>query len=375
MRAIPVSLIAASLSLSMLTFGCPCLTSLALAEETDSELVPEPWVQETHEYDVWLDVDGVETHDAFVNERSTIEIRHGDMKTLIMARNITEGDATSVDYQNNIHYYIGGVLYIAQFTIMEVVFDIGEYEVSVPLRTCSDFEVEHTPVVYDGTVPTLDCNFFFEGLHIYQDGSLPAEYSASTVDLTLIHRIRADWNDTSMKVEAVLDFADTRFYDPNDGHAEFETGEQFTAKIWYTMGIGRPGDPEPVIPTSCTNSTLEYNITLDNGIPLTMSQLNMDNNFTAYDSSGPRSLVGYSSMEMGEDAVARVWHGFPNMTYGETTSMQSDPEVTVFHDTVTEAYRPFSEYLMNIIPFVAAAVAAIAVVFILWRRKRSAKNQ
>ena len=360
---------------SIFIIGCSNLVPLVEAEDADLELVPEPRVHETHEYNVSGDIDGTPTDAFFVNERWMIDVTHGDVMTLIMARNITQGDMTSVDYQNNIHYYIGGVLYIAQFTIMEVVFNIGEYEVSVPLRTCSDFEVEHTPVVYDGTVPTLDCSFFFEGLHIYQDGSLPAEYSASTVDLTLIHRIRADWNDTSMKVEAVLDFADTRFYDPNDGHAEFETGEQFTAKIWYTMGVGRPGDPEPVIPTSCTNSTLEYNITLDNGTPLTMSQLNMDNNFTAYDSSGPRSLVGYSSMEMGEDGVARVSHGFPNMTYGETTSMQSDPEVTVFHDTVTEAYRPFTEYLMDIIPFVAAAVAAIAVVVILWRRKRSAKNQ
>lgn len=372
MRATTATLIAAFLSLSMLTFSCPSLTSLAQA---GSELVPEPWVHETLEYDVWMDVDGVETHDAFVNERWTIEIRHGDMKTLIMARNITEGDVTSVDYQNNIHYYIGGVLYIAQFTIMEVVFNIGEYEINVPLRTCNDFEVEHTPVVYDGTVPTLDCNFIFTGLHLYQDSSLPAEYSTSTVDLTLIHRIRTDWNDTSMKVEAVLDFTDTRFYDPNDGHSEFDTGEQFTAKVWYTMGVGRPGDPEPVMPTSWTNSTLEYNITLDNGTPLTMSQLNMDNNFTAYDSSGPRSLVGYSSMDMEENGVARVSHGFPNMTYGETMSMQSDPEITVFHDMVTEAYRPFSEYLWPIILVVGVALAAGVGVVLLRRRKKSSRDK
>lgn len=360
----------------MLTFGCPCPASLALAEETDSELVPEPWVHETHDYDFWLDVDGVETHDAFVNEMWSIEIRHGDMKTLIMARDITGGDATWVDYQNNIHYYIDGELYIAQFTIMEVVFNIGEYEISVPLRTCSDFEVEHTPVVYDGTVPTLDCNYMFRGLHLYNDGSLPTEYGTSTVDLTLTHRVRADWNDTSMKVEAVLDFANTRFYDPNDGHAEFDTGEEFTAKIWYTMGVGRPGDPEPITPTSCTNSTLEYNITLDNGAPLTMSKMNMDNNFTAYDSSGPRALVGYSYMAMDEGGSARVWHGFPNLTYGETMSMQSDPEITVFHDMVTEAYRPFSDYMWPVVTVVGvAALAAVVGVVLLRRRKKSPQGK
>ncbi len=354
------------------------LSTLAMAEdEADPGLVPEPWIHETHEYDVWGDVDGTPTDEFFINEKWSIEVRHGDVMTLIMARNITQGDSTSVDYTNNIHYYIGDKLYIAQFMMMELVFDIGGYELHAPLGTCSGFEVDHTSTAYDGTVPTLDCSFAFKGIHLYQDGSLPAEYSASTVDLTLIHHIRCDWNNTHVKVEALLDFGDTGFYDPNDEHREFETGEPFTAEVGYAMMVANPEDfrtTGPLVPTTFTNETLEYNMTLDNGTPLTMSKLEMKDDFTAYDISGTRELTGYSSMVM-EGDFARATHGFPNLTYGDTQSMKSDPEITIYHDTVTEAYTPASEYLWMILPVVGAVAAVGVAGILLWRRKKAPRGQ
>lgn len=123
---------------------------------------------------------------------------------------------------------------------------------------------------------------------------------------------------------------------------------------------------------SFTNTTLEYNMSLDNGTPLTMSKLDMDNDFTAYDSSGPRALVGYSSMRMDESGFAHASHGFPNLTYGETMSMLSDPEITVYHDMVTEAYRPASEYLWVVIPVAGAAAVAVIVAALMVIRKRRA---
>jgi hypothetical protein len=351
------------------------ISPLALAEdETDAELVPEPWVHETHEYDIWGDVDGTPTDEFFINEKWSVEVRHGEVMTLIMARNITQGDMTSVDYTNNIHYYIGGKLYIAQFMMMELVFDIGGYELHTPLGTCSGFELEHTSTTYDGTVPTLDCSIVFRDIHVYQDAWLPAEYGASTVDLTLIHHIRGDWNNTRVKIEALLDFGDTSFYDQNDGNREFSTGEPFVTEVGYMMMLANPEDfrtTGPVIPTSCTNTTLEYNMTLDNGTPLTMSKLEMRDDFTAYNASGSSALVGYSSMQM-QGGFAYATHGFPNLTYGDTLSMKSDPEITIYHDTVGEAYRPVGEYYTFIIMALGvAAVSVSTIAIIVWKRKRA----
>src|SRR4030043_502271 len=264
-RAVCLS-IQALLTVSLLVLGSSYMIPVSRAEELEPELVPEPWVHETHEYNVSGEVDGTPTDEFFVNEKWSIEVEQGDVMTLIMARNITQDGIAAVDYTNNIHYYIGGKLYIAQFMIWELAFKIQDHVVYSPLTTCSDFGLEYSPIRYDGSVPTLDCNITYEGIHIYSDGVLPVGSNASTVDLTLVHHIRGDWNSTYIKIEALLDFTNTRFVLPDDSSIEFDAGLPFTAEIRYMMMLANPEDFRtigPVIPTSCTNMTLEYNMTLD----------------------------------------------------------------------------------------------------------------
>jgi hypothetical protein len=290
--------------------------------------------------------------------------------TLIMARNITQGNTASVDYTNNIHYSIGGKLYIAQFMIMELVFKIGGYGIHAPLNTCSDFELNYSPIRYDGTVPTFDCNITYEGIRVYSVGSFPVVSSGSTVDLTLVHHIRGDWNNTHIKIEALLDFSNTIFYNPDDGNNEFDAGEPFTAEIGYMMMLANPEDfaaTGPVIPSGYTNTTLEYNMTLDDGSPMTVSRLDMRDGFTIYNGSGARTSTGYSSMEM-HGGQAYVTHGFPNMTYEDTVSMKSDPEITIYHDRVTETDHPAEKPLWILIP-VAAGIAAVGIAVFLKKRR------
>ena len=348
------------------------LVPLVEAEDADLELVPEPRVHETHEYNVSGDIDGTPTDAFFVNERWMIDVTHGDVMTLIMARNITQDGIAAVDYTNNIHYYVGGKLYIAQFMIMELVFEIGGYEIHAPLTTCSDFELEYSPTLYDGTVPTFDCNITFEGIQVYSLGSFIIGSDVSAVDLTLVHHIRGDWNSTRMKIEALLDFGNTRFFNPGDNNNEFNSSEPFTAEIRYMMMLANPEDfttTGPVIPSRYTNTSLEYNLTLDDGTPLTVSKLDMRDEFTIYNASGARSSVGYSYMEpLGGQAY--VTHGFPNMTYMDTQSMKSDPEITIYHDRVTDAISSDEKPLWILMPIIAAVAALGVIVFVKKRRTR-----
>ncbi len=350
------------------------LIAYGQAEDTEPEMVPEPWVHETHEYNVSGDVDGTPTDAFFVNERWSIDVSHGDVMTLIMARNITQDGVSSVDYTNNIHYSIGGKLYIAQFMIMELVFEIGGYGIHAPLSTCSDFELNYSPILYDGTVPTFDCNITYEGIQIYSAGTLPAGSDVSTVDLTLVHHIRGDWNNTHIKIEALLDFTNTVFFNPDDDNNEFDAGEPFTAEIGYMMMLANPEDfttTGPVIPSGCTNTTLEYNMTLDDGTPMTVSELEMRDSFTIYNGSGARASEGYSSMML-YGGQAHVIHGFPNLTYDDTLSMRSDPEITIYHDRVTETDYPFNsptdKPLWILIP-VVGGIAAVGTAIFLKKRK------
>ena len=346
------------------------MTADGQAEDAEPEMVPEPEVHVTHEYNVSGDVDGTPTDAFFVNEKWTLDVTHGDVMTLIMARNITQDGVAAVDYQNNIHYYVGGKLFIAQFMIMELVFKIGGYEIHAPLCTCSDFGLECSPILYDGTVPTFDCNITFEGVQVYSVGSFIVGPSVSAVDLTLIHHIRGDWNNTHMKIEALLDFTDTRFFNPDDNNNEFNSSEPFTAEVWYMMMLANPEDfatVGPVIPSGYTDTTMEYNMTLDDGTPLTVSRLEMRDSFTVYNASGARDSTGYSSMEM-HDGQAYVTHGFPNMTYNDTQSMMSDPEITIYHDRITVSDGLTDKPLWILIP-VAASIAAAGIAILLYKRR------
>jgi hypothetical protein len=358
------------IALNLSIIGSSVLTINGQADDTVPELVPEPWVHETHEYNVSGDVNGTPTDAFFVNERWMIDVTHGDVMTLIMARNITQDGISAVDYTNNIHYSIGGKLYIAQFMIWELAFEIGGYTIHSPLTTCSDFEVEYSPTVYDGTVPTFDCNITYEGIRVYYGASVPVGSDISTVDLTLMHHIRGDWDNTHMKIEALLDFNDTIFFNPDDDNNEFDAGEPFTAEIRYMMMVANPEDfttTGPLIPSGCTNTTLEYNMTLDDGTPLTASKLDMRDDFTIYNGSGANDSTGYSFMEL-HGGQAYVTHGFPNLTYGDTQSMKSDPEITIYHDRVTEN-DPMSDKPLWILIPVVAGIAAVIVAVVLIKRK------
>jgi hypothetical protein len=93
----------------------------------------------------------------------------------------------------------------------------------------------------------------------------------------------------------------------------------------------------------------------------------MRDDFTIYNGSGANDSTGYSFMEL-HGGQAYVTHGFPNLTYGDTQSMKSDPEITIYHDRVTEN-DPMSDKPLWILIPVVAGIAAVIVAVVLIKRK------
>jgi len=353
----------------LLIIGSLNLVPFASADESTAEKIPAPRVDEAHKYNVWGEVNGVLTHDLYINEEWSIAVTHGDVMTLIDTRNISsplQNNISGVDYQNNIHYRINGTLYIAQFSINEARFLIGNQTIRSPLSTCSDFELEYSPVRYNGTLPTFDCNITYEDIRVYQSG-----HPDSTFDLTLIHHIRANWNQTDDKIEAFFNFNNTRFYQSNG--TEYDENVPFTAELVYTMSLRIPGVGEPITPTSRTNTTMKYDI-MFNGAPLTISRLEMKDSFTIYNGTGSCASMGYSSMNT-QGVVGEVVHGFPNLTYRDTQSMKSDPEITVFHDRVSESGNQGPGVQWGAVVAVIAIIAVGAVSAVVFLKKRKKKGE
>ncbi len=354
--------------------------NLSLSSEvqgSEPELVPEPAVTEVHQFNQSEGDGGVVR---VISEGWRIGIDHGGVSILLGVANYTDDFAdareneTNVAYSQNINFMIGGKLYIAMFTFDRVVFKIGSQEVVALLKYCDGFNVTHTPVEYDGTNPTLECNMTFEAIRVYPD--IPN----STFDLTLSHHFRGDWNRTSIKIETLFDLSNTEFCNGT----EINVGEPYTVEIRYIMVLTDPdltGD-NAVMPSGVTNTTLEYNLTLDSGSPYTLSRLEMRDGFTIYNASGAQPAVGYSMMEMADPAIAGlemynpksavVTHGFPNLTYLNTTSVKSDPELTVYHDWVTAGGATDPYYLF--VPVLVVVAAVVAAIIVVARKRRKGRQ-
>ncbi|MBU4485164.1 hypothetical protein KKA47_07080 [bacterium] len=344
----------------------------AQADESEPEMVPEPQVSEQHEFNVITDEESeVQSID---NERWYMIIKHGGVQTLLGARSMTQKnelheDMTMTDYQFNIHYSVGDTQYLACCQFNAISFLIEGERVQTSLGCC-DFEMTYSPTRYNGTVPELDCNISYIGIQVYPGTSLQ-----STFDLTMLHHIRADWNHTDIKVEALFDFSNTKFYDSNN--VEYDAGKSFTTELHYTMfvGIAHMGLESAITPTGYTNTSLEYNLTLDNGAPLTVSKLMMKNNFSIYNETGTHDMMGYSVMECAP--ISWVTHGFPNLTYKETQFIKSDPEIIVYHDRVTDNYNSEDEpppWRLIVAIVVWGVIGAIGVAVLLIRKSRRKKR-
>ena len=63
---------------------------------------------------------------------------------------------------------------------------------------------------------------------------------------------------------------------------------------------------------------------------------------------GAEDSVNTSEQRCG--GQAQVTHGFPNLTYGDTTSVRSDPEAIVYHEPITETENANDSLLEMLVP-------------------------
>jgi hypothetical protein len=350
------AVVLAFLSLAMLLVAGVAVPS-ANAEEAAEGMIPEPQLLEWHNFNE-------EKYGMLVNEEWALDINNGGTLIKIAARNSTQVQGYATDYQFNIHYDINGTQYIAQLMMMAMGVVIDGQEMEIPLATSNDLELSYTPFVYVGNTPTLWCNISFYNISFY-----PTVHPESTVDLTLCHHVIADWNQTIVKVEAVIDLSHTVLFHDHGQGMEFEAGTQFAMEVCYKMGVGKANSNEGFLnPSSYSNTSLEYNLTTSSGAPLTISSMNMENDFSVTNHSGsyPSTAYSYLRLEGGAETV----HGFPGLIYKDTVSLKSDPEITVYHDRTSLDNDDGNELPLIPALVIAAIVAAVLSGALIARKKK-----
>lgn len=340
--------------------GCLCIVPNARGED-NSATVPEPNIEMRHQTGFTLD------DRTIANDMWAMDVSDGDVTILLLARNLTNTQTNDswIDYQSDINYHVGDDLYIAQITIMEIKFLIGDVAIQSAMDTCDKMEMTHTPVKYEGERPSFYCNITYSNVGL--QWSSPME---SSFNLTLSHHIVVDWNQTHIKVEAKFDLNETKLIDPQTGN-EFAAGTPFAIEIPYSMMLTLPNSHgQPIAPSGHTDTSLEYNLTTSSGSPITVSKLTMNNNFIISNQTGSYGSMAYSSMQYGPQSM--VTHGFPNLVYQDTMLVQSDPEITVYHDSLGGTFGPLGSDSMMYVLVIAlvAIVAIVSVIFVVRKRKK-----
>lgn len=326
----------------------------AIGDEAAGEMVPEPQLLEWHNFN--------ETkYGGFVNEEWALDINNGGTLIKLAARNMTQGQSYATDYQFNIHYVIGGTTYIAQLLMMEMGLIVDGHHMTVGLITSDDLQLSYTPIVYEGNTPTLWCNISFNNIRVYHE-----DHPESTIDLTLSHHIVADWNRTIIKVEAGFDLSRLVLFDGQDSDIEIEDGTEFAVEMQYRMGVHKANSDDGFLsPSSFSNTTLEYNLTTDSGAPLTISSMNMKNDFAISNETSSYAATAYSYLRFDNGPLSI--HGFPGLIYNDTMSLKSDPEITVYHDR--ESGEEGQSMSMTMIVGGAIIAAAVVLVALIAKKK------
>jgi hypothetical protein len=339
--------------------GCLLIAPIASAEDTSASAVPEPRVDVRHQTSGNLD------DRTLINDMWTTDISDGDVTILLLARNLTSttsGDSW-VDYQSDINYHVGDNLYIAQITIMQIKFLIDGKQIPSVLNTCKKIGMNTSSIETIDGLPSLYCNITYSEIGLQQSSSMQ-----STFDLTLSHHIVINMTQTDIKVEARFDLSKTVLINPETAE-EYASGTPFAIEIPYSMMLTLPNSHgEPIPPSGHTDTSLEYNLNMSDGTPISVSKLKMDNNFTVVNKTGSYASVGYSNMQYG--AQSQVTHGFPNLIYNDTLVVQSDPEITIYHNSLGGVLNFLSNVMVYVIVGAIAVIAVVGAVFVIKRRKK-----
>ena len=222
------------MAFNLLVLGILNSSFVTRAQESGGEQIPTPILNESHTYNLPPD-----NNSEIVHEEWGVWMQVGNVGYGISVRNTTQQNSPGpkVEYQQTADYQIGNILYIAMISIDQVVLLIGNQVITTNFTTCQNFNLTSSPIQYNGTIPGFNCNITINQIQVYPGTSLN-----STFDLTLIHYVTINSNQTNIETQALFDLSNTKLYDSNG--IEFNANEPFTAEIQYQMHLRVQGQWE-----------------------------------------------------------------------------------------------------------------------------------
>ena len=235
-----------------------------------------------------------------------------------------------------------------------------------PINFCnaSSFNLQVGNVTYVNGLPTVTNTITFNDIALptYGQGS-------STVTLILTQNIIANWTNMTVNIGVYADLSNMKLY-LSDG-TEIPQNTDFSLNLMYGISMDQ-GNPigsstitnVPYAPSDITSTTVFFSLNETTGTQLSVADMNFGGTYT--DIQGSNQITNetqttyFQSIPPPSNWAVNCFQSFPNLTYGVTTAVQSDPTITVQHNAVSAGGILDSNLVLY--GAIAASVASVAIV-------------
>ncbi len=246
---------------------------------------------------------------------------------------------------------------------------------SIPISFCnaSSFNMQVGNVTYVNGLPTVTNTVTFNNIALptYGQGS-------SSITLVISQTVIANWTNMIVSIGVYADLTNMKLFLP-DG-AEIPQNTDFSFNLMYGIDMNTPapsGTPGPIDypPSNITPTSVFFAVNGTAGTQLSIANMNFGGTYTDIQGSNQfadKTPIIYFSQSAAPTWAVNCFQTFPNLIYGVTTAVESDPTITMQHNAVSAAGGISTGNLIfyAAIVGVVASVAVVGTVISVKRRKQ-----
>lgn len=242
---------------------------------------------------------------------------------------------------------------------------------SIPISFCdaNSFNMQVGNVTYVNDLPTVT------NIITFNDIALPTYgQGSSSITFVIAQTVIGNWTNMIIKIGVHADLSNMKLYLSNG--TEIPQNTDFSFNLMYQIDMNNAASNPPVDypPSDITPTSVFFAVNSTSRTQISIANMNLGDTYTEI--QGSTQLANKTPAIYFQQSLAPTWavncfQSFPNLTYGVTTAIQSDPTITIQHNAVSAGGISNS----NLIIYVAivggvASVAIVGTVIFARRRKR-----
>jgi hypothetical protein len=244
---------------------------------------------------------------------------------------------------------------------------------SIPISFCdaSSFNVQVGNVTYVNGLPTVTNTITFNDIALptYGQGS-------SYITFVIAQTVIANWTNMIIKIGVYADLSNMKLYQPDGTAIPPSTDFSFNLMYQIDMNNASPSNIVDYPPSDITPTSVFFAVNGTTGTQISIANMNLGDTYTEIQGSNQfadKTPTIYFSQSTAPTWAVNCFQSFPNLTYGVTTAVQSDPTITIQHNAVSAGGILNGNLILYVAIIVGVASVAIVAGITSVKRKKTSK--